>query len=123
MSKVIEAYFGFMFAVLITIMALAYTFWSMTDWPDTYELIPSAQTVFIEDTKIPVEPTWSGNQVVAKLYRLNDENVQIEVDGQLFQHKSDFMNNQNTISLEAQYKKELILNDTGAVERIIFTIQ
>ncbi|MCP1161198.1 hypothetical protein [Bacillus infantis] len=123
MTKIIEAYFGFIFAVLLMITALAYTFWSMTDWPDTYELIPSAQTVFIEDTKIPVEPTWSGNQVVAKLYRLNDENVQIEVDGQLFQYKSDFMNNQHSISLEAQYKKQLILNDTGAVEKIIFTIQ
>lgn len=113
----------FVFAVFMVLAALAYTFWSMTDWPKAYEIVPSAATVFIEDTKIPVETTWSGNQVVTKLYRLSEENVPIEVDGRLFQREADVKKFQSIVPLDATYIKTLVLNDTGKVVKLIFTQQ
>lgn len=123
MTKITSAYFNFIFAVFMMVTALAYTFWSMTDWPDAYELVPSASTVFIEETKIPKEVTWTGNQVVAKLYRLSEENIPIEVNGRLFQYEADVKNFQSTIPLNATYNKEIILSETGKVAKIIFTQQ
>ncbi|WP_156422722.1 hypothetical protein [Bacillus sp. FJAT-29937] len=95
----------------------------MTDWPDTFELVPSAATVFIEDTQIPEEVTWSGDQVVAKLYRLSNENIPIEVNGRLFQSEADVIQHQNAVSLNARYAKSFVFTHTGRVSKIVFTQQ
>lgn len=123
MTKTISDFINFSFGALMMVTALAYTFWSMTDWPKAYELVPSAATVFIEETKIPEEVTWTGNQVVAKLYRLSEENIPVEVNGRLFQYESEVKQFQSTVPLNALYKKEIKLNKTGNVTKIIFTQQ
>ncbi|USK57796.1 hypothetical protein LIS82_27885 (plasmid) [Cytobacillus solani] len=123
MTKTISTFINFSFAALMMVTALAYPFWSMTDWPKAYELVPSAATVYIEETKIPEEVTWTGNQVVAKLYRLSEENIPIEVNGRLFQYESEVKQFQSTVPLNALYKKQIELNETGNVAKIIFTLQ
>jgi hypothetical protein len=123
MTKTITAYFQFVFAVLLMVTALAYTFWSMTDWPDAYELVPSAATVYIQETKIPEEVTWTGEQVVAKLYRLSEENIPIEVNGRLYQSEADVKNYQNLVALNGEYRKSMVLDSTGSVSKIILTKQ
>ncbi|MEK5209882.1 hypothetical protein [Psychrobacillus sp. FSL H8-0510] len=106
---------------MITMSALAYTFWSMTDWSDAYEHVPSGATVFIEDTQIPAEINWTGDQVVAKLYRLSDENTPIVVNGQLFLTDLDVKKFQSTVSLQGLYKQTLEWDATGKAHKIIFT--
>lgn len=112
---------GFIFAVFITITALAYTFWSMTDWPNAYDHVPSGATVFIEDTKIPEAINWTGAQVVTKLYRLTDEGVPIVVDGRLFQSELDVKKFQSTVLLQGMYAQSIEWDATGKVGKIIFT--
>lgn len=108
-------------SVLITITALAYTFWSMTDWNDSYDYLTSNTTVYIEDTQIPEEISWTGDQVVAKLYRLNMEGAPIIVDGRLFQTDLDVTNYQSSVSLQKQYTQSIEWDSTGKLYKIIFT--
>lgn len=121
MNETIMNAIDFAFAVLVTMAALAYTFWSMTDIPDAYELVPSGATVFIEDTQIPEEINWTGDQVVSKLYRLTEEGTPIVVDGRLFQSDLDVMKFQSTIALNGNYKQSMEWDATGKVYKIIFT--
>lgn len=111
----------FAFSVLITMSALAYTFWSMTEWSGAYDHVPTHHTVYIEDTQIPEEVKWTGNQVVAKLYRLTDEGVPIVVDGRLFQSDLDVKKFQSTISLQKKYQQSIEWDGTGKFSKIIFT--
>ncbi|MER2005894.1 MAG: hypothetical protein ABS939_00460 [Psychrobacillus sp.] len=121
MNETVTSTMGFIFAVFITLTALAYTFWSMTDWPDAYDQVPSGATVFIEDTKIPEAINWTGDQVVTKLYRLTDEGVPIVVDGRLFQSELDVKKFQSTIPLQNMYAQSIEWDATGKVGKIIFT--
>lgn len=111
----------FAFSVLITMTALAYTFWSMTEWSNAYDHVPSNATVYIEDTQIPEEVKWTGDQVVAKLYRLTDEGVPIVVDGRLFQSDIDVKKFQSTVSLTGKYQQSIEWDGSGKFNKIIFT--
>lgn len=110
----------YVFALSITLTALAHTFWTMTTWPDNFELIPSAATVFVEQTEIPKEVPWTGAQVVAKLYQLSEDEVPIMVDSLIFYSEEDFKLNQHVILVGAQYTKEVLINGNGDVTKIIF---
>lgn len=109
------------FSVFVMMAALANVVWSMTAWATSYDYIPTGTTVFIEDTKIPEEINWTGDQVVAKLYRLNEENVPIVVDGRLFQSDLDVKTYQSTVSLQGKYKKTIEWDSSGQYSKIIFT--
>lgn len=112
----------FILAVLLTLTALAYTFWSMTGWPDAYELVPSSATVFMEETDIPEDVPWTGAQIVAKLYQLSgEERIPIVVDGFTFASEEDVRLQQARIGLTQSYSCETIFTEDGAAERLIFT--
>lgn len=110
----------FVFALSITLITLAHTFWTMTTWPDYFELIPSAATVFVEQTAIPEEVPWTGAQVVAKLYQLSDDEIPIVVDVFLFQSEEDVRLNQHVVLLTDSYTREILINGSGQVTKIIF---
>lgn len=121
MNETIDRTIEFTLGFILMLLSLAYTFWSMTEWASAYEHIPSAATVFIEETQIPEEVSWNGNQVVAKLYRLSIENILIEVDGILFQTEADVLTYQQTVDLDARYSKVFEMNDSGEIIKINFT--
>lgn len=110
----------FTFAAFITMLALAHTFWTMTTWPDNFELVPSAATVYQEQTAIPEEVSWTGAQVVAKLYQLSDDEISIVVDSITFQSEADVKLKQHLILVTAQYTEEVVINESGEVTQIMF---
>jgi len=111
------------FSICLLLATLAYTVWSMTEWPDHFKLVPSAATVYIEHIEIPKDVPWRGTQVVAKLYQLSEDDdiVPIIIDGFTFQTEEDVFLNQNRVSLSADYRQEVIINEDGHVSQIIFT--
>lgn len=123
MNSTIQSYVGFALGTLMTMTALAYTFWSMTGWPGYFQLVPSAATVFVEQTDIPEEVSWTGTQVVAKLYQLSDEeNLSIVVDGFTFESIEDVEANQWRVSLQALYTQD-IQSSNGQVSKIIYSLK
>ncbi|MBO0589271.1 MULTISPECIES: hypothetical protein [unclassified Sporosarcina] len=101
--------------------ALAYTFWSMTEWPDHYKLVPSAATVFVEQTDIPEDVPFTGAQVVAKLYQLSEDNIPIIVDGFLFRTDEDVRLYQGSVvSLRELYEWVVKVDTDGKVSEISF---
>lgn len=123
MNTSIRFYLNFSLAVLLTVAALAYTFWSMTEWPEKYELVPSAATVFVEKTEIPKEVPWSGTQVVAKLYQLSEEDeLTITVDGFSFDSIEDVEENQWRVHLDGQYLQDIVMTD-GEITSIVFSLK
>lgn len=111
----------FIVAILLTMTALAYTFWSMTGWPDAYTLVPSSDTVFIEETNIPEEVAWTGSQIVAKLYQLSgEERIPIVVGNLTFMNEEDVRLQQSYVSLSNLYLCETKFDADGKVERLIF---
>lgn len=87
MTKSISDSIHLTFSIFLLVISLAYTFWTMTDWPDKFELVPSATTVFIEESSIPIDVNWNGTQVVAKLYQLKKDEVPIQVGHLLLRQK------------------------------------
>lgn len=110
----------FIMAVLLTLASLTYTFWDMTNWPKSYELVSDAATVFIEDTKIPKEILWTGSQVITKVHHLGEELVPIEVDAVSFRIEEDVISKSSQISLLNKYSQEIELDGEGNVTKIIF---
>lgn len=111
----------FVLAIMLTMTALAYTFWSMTVWPDAYELVPSSSTVFIEETAIPEDVTWTGSQIVAKLYQLSGiDRMPVVVDGFTFSTDEDVRLQQGRVSLSAHYTCETVFDEDGKASRLIF---
>ncbi len=122
MNQATTSVMEFVLAIILTMSALAYTFWSMTIWPDAYELVPSSSTVFIEETAIPEEVTWSGSQIVAKLYQLSGiDRMPVVVDGFTFSSEEDVRLQQGRVSLSAHYTYETVFDADGNVIRLIFT--
>lgn len=107
-------------AILLTFTSLSYTFLDMTNWPKSYELVSDAATVYIEDTQIPNEILWTGTQVVAKVQRLGDELVPIEVDAVSFYTEEDVLSKGNQIPLVKEYLQEIELDGKGNITKIIF---
>lgn len=121
MNETTDRTIEFVLGLTLMLLSLAYTFWSLTELTSAYEHIPSAATVFIEETNIPEEVNWNGNQVVAKLYRLSVENILIEVEGILFQTDADVLTYQHIVNLDAKYSKVFELNHSGEIIKINFT--
>ena len=120
MNQTIDSYLGYALSVILTMTALAYTFWSMLYWPDHFELIPSSATVFVEQTDIPEDIPMTGAQVVAKLYELHaDESIPISVNGFTFYTFEDVEENQGIVALDALYRSEVIINGDGKVIKLI----
>jgi len=120
MNKPVYEALTFSFYVFLTLAALAYTFWSMIDWPKAFEEVPTAETVFIEQTKIPEKVTRTGDQVVTKLYRLSQEGVPIEVDGQLYRTDLDVKKFQSRVLLNAKYEEQHVIDADGTISKVIF---
>lgn len=110
----------FIMAVFLTLASLTYTFWDMTNWPKSYELVSDAATVYVEDTQIPKEILWTGTQVVTKVHRLGDELVPIEVDAVSFRTEEDVLSKSNQIPLVKEYIQEIELDGEGNVTKIKF---
>lgn len=120
MNQSIDSYLGYALSVILTMTALAYTFWSMLDWPDHFDLIPSSATVFVEQTEIPKDIPMSGVQVVAKLYELHeDESVPVSVNGITFYTYEDVEQFQGMVVLDALYYPEYVIDDDGKVIKLI----
>ncbi|WP_338657282.1 hypothetical protein V6B14_22285 (plasmid) [Sporosarcina psychrophila] len=120
MNQSAENYLGYALAVILTMTALAYTFWSMTGWPDHFKLVPSAATVFVEHTDIPEDVSWTGTQVVAKLYQLSEDGIPIVVNGFTYQTEEDVRLNQGLVSLNRSYSYQFEIDANGQVSQIIF---
>jgi len=120
MNQSINSYLGYALAVILTMTALAYTFWSMTGWPDHYKLVPSAATVFVEQTDIPEDVPWTGTQVVAKLYQLSEDGIPIVVNGFTYQTEDDVRLYQGNVSLTTLYSYHFDIDGTGRITKITF---
>ena len=121
MTKMLDHYIGFALALILTMASLAYTFWSMTEWPDNFELVPSAATVFVEQTDIPKDVPWTGSQVVAKIYELSGGTIPVEVDGVAFNDELDILHKQSAVRLYNDYLMNISYNGSGQIELIKFT--
>lgn len=108
-------------SVALFISGLSYTVWSFMVLPRGFDNLQGPETVYMKETEIPKEILWTGSQVVAKLYRINDnDGVSITVNSQLFETDSDVMKNQSLIDLEGKYKQELKYNTNGQLSEIVF---
>ncbi|WP_186806990.1 hypothetical protein [Rummeliibacillus stabekisii] len=63
---------------------------------------------------------WSGVQVIAKIYRIGDDEVPIKVDGITFSDESDLKNKQSKINVKQHYYQEIKYDDDGNKSEIVF---
>mgnify|MGYP006979252251 CR=1 FL=1 len=121
-SSITQSY-KYAFSLIIFIIALAYTVFLTTDAKSGFDELPTTQTVYSVNTKIPKEVNWTGSQVVGKLYRLSEDNIPIVVNGVTFSSDQDVMVNQGIIHLNGLYKQEVEYDTNGKVIRLMFTSQ
>ncbi|SPU40647.1 Uncharacterised protein [Lysinibacillus capsici] len=123
MSKPIVVMFGMVVGYFFLFASLAYTVYLGTDVKDAFDDIPTTQTVYNVQTKIPEEVLWTGSQLVGKLYRLTEEDYPIQVGSLVFSTDADVEKYQHFISLTSSYKSKVILDNEGTPTKLVFEIQ
>ncbi|MBD8523758.1 hypothetical protein [Lysinibacillus fusiformis] len=123
MSKPIIVMFEMVVGYFFLFTALAYTVYLGTEVKDTFDDIPTTQTVYNVQTKIPEEVLWTGSQLVGKLYRLTEEDYPIQVGSVVFSTDEDVQKYQHLISLKSSYKSKVILDSEGQLTKLVFEIQ
>lgn len=115
--------FGMVVGYFFLFASLAYTVYLGTDVKDAFDDIPTTQTVYNVQTKIPEEVLWTGSQLVGKLYRLTEEDYPIQVGSLVFSTDADVEKYQHLISLTSSYKSKVILDNEGTPTKLVFEIQ
>ncbi|GEL05559.1 hypothetical protein [Rummeliibacillus stabekisii] len=107
--------------LLLFLAAATYIVYSFLELPKLYDNLKGSETVYIQDSKVPEsDDLWSGVQVIAKIYRIGDDEVPIKVDGITFSDESDLKNKQSKINVKQHYYQEIKYDDDGNKSEIVF---
>ncbi|MCM3317972.1 hypothetical protein M3603_15240 [Rummeliibacillus stabekisii] len=107
--------------ILLFLAAATYIVYSFLDLPKIYDVLKGPETVYMQESEVPAtEDLWSGVQVIAKIYRIGDDEVPITVDGVTFKDESDLKNKQSNIDVKKHYYEEIKYDDDGNISEIVF---
>jgi len=107
--------------VLLFLAAATYIVYSFLDLPKIYDVLKGPETVYMQASEVPAtEDLWNGVQVIAKIYRIGDDEVPITVDGVRFKDESDLKNKQSKIDVKKHYYEEIKYDDDGNISEIVF---
>ncbi|MGF9975483.1 hypothetical protein [Viridibacillus arvi] len=106
--------------ILFFVATLSYVVWTYLELPSSFDALQGPETVYMEEIKIPEEVLWTGSQVVAKLYRINDNEVPITVNGRVFNNDADVMKNQKKVDLKSTYSMKIGYDHDGEISEIVF---
>lgn len=98
-----------------------YIVYTFIDTPKNFNELTQKDTFYMTSSKeMPEADIWSGSEVVAKLYRIADDNVPIRVDNRLYNTEADVKAHQSKVPLAANYIFSLNYNDEGSISEIVF---
>lgn len=124
MNKSVIGVIELAFASMIFLAALVYMIYQTTDIAPAFdEIAPSQATVYSIQRDIPNEEdvAWTGAQVVGKLYRLTEDDVEIRVNGVSFRTDADVIRLGDTINKYSKYTQSVSYDTNGKMTMIDFT--
>ncbi|MFG3613468.1 hypothetical protein [Rummeliibacillus stabekisii] len=107
--------------LLLFLAAATYIVYSFLELPKAYDNLKGSETVYLQDSEVPAtKDLWSGVQVIAKIYRIGDDEVPVTVNGMTFKNDSDLKNKQSKIDIKKHYYQEIKYDDDGNLSEIVF---
>lgn len=98
-----------------------YIFYTFLETPKNFNDLTDKETTYLVDRSVPAgSDFWTGSEVIAKLYRIDDDKVPIKVDNRTFENEKDVKKFQNKVAAAAQYDFNVSYNQDGNLSEIVF---